>query len=172
MKTMQTITLTAAAVALLASTVPLPAFAEMKGMAHKNHGEGHGHMKEMGNMDKMDEMMAMCIDHADKMGLTDDQLTKVKPLHREMQKKQVRFKADLKIAELELMEIMEVKDFDLEKANSAVKKGAELKTAHHLEILKAMKEMRTLLTDEQFKNMKKMMPVKMTHKKPAHKVLK
>ena len=70
------------------------------------------------------------------------------------------------------MEIMEVKDFDLEKAGSAVKKIADIKTAHHLEMLKAMKEMRTILTDEQFKKMKKMMPMKRGEKKPAKKMMK
>jgi Spy/CpxP family protein refolding chaperone len=114
----------------------------------------------------------MCIEQADKMGLTDDQIMKIKPAHREMQKKQARFKADLKIAEIELMEIMEVKDFDLEKASSAVKKFAEIKTAHHLEMLKAMKEMRTILTDEQFKKMKMMMSMKMGEKKPAKRMMK
>jgi Spy/CpxP family protein refolding chaperone len=74
-----------------------------------------------------------------------------------MQKKQVRFEADLKIAEIELVEIMEVKDFNLEKASSAVKNNSEIKTAHHLKMLKAMKEMRTILTGEQFKKMKRMM---------------
>jgi Spy/CpxP family protein refolding chaperone len=106
------------------------------------------------------------------MGLTDDQVMKMKPVHSEMQKKQARFKADLKIAEIELMEIMEVKDFDLEKANSAVKKIEDIKTAHHLEMLKAMKEMRTILTDEQFKKMQKMMPMKTGEKKPAKRMMK
>ena len=100
-------------------------------------------MMQMGNMDKMGDMMGMCIENADKMGLTDDQIMKIKPVHREMQKKQVRFRADLKIAEIELMEIMEVKDFDLEKAISSVKKIEDIKTAHHLEMLKGMKEIAT-----------------------------
>ncbi|HEY5522836.1 MAG TPA: hypothetical protein VIK21_06560 [Desulfuromonadaceae bacterium] len=157
---------------LLTVVFAVPAFSEMKDMSMKEHREGHGQMMEMGNMDKMGDMMGMCIEHADKMGLTDDQIMKMKPLHREMQKKQARFKADQKIAEIELMEIMEVKDFDLEKASSAVKKIAEIKTAHHLEMLKNMKEMRTILTDEQFKKMKKMMPMKMGEKKPAKKMMK
>ena len=89
-----------------------------------------------------------------------------------MKKKDARFKADWKIAEIELMEIMEVKDFDLEKANSAVKKMEEIKTAHHLEMLKAMKEMRSILTDEQFKKMKKMMSMKTGEKKPAKRKMK
>ena len=81
-------------------------------------------------------------------------------------------RADLKIAEIELTEIMEVKNFDLEKPNSAVKKNAEIKTAHHLDMLKAMKEMRTILTDEQFKNIKNMMSMRMDEKKPAKQMMK
>jgi len=129
-------------------------------------------MMEVGNMDKMDDMMGMSIERANKMELTDDQIMKLKPIHREMQKKQARFKADLKIAEIELMEIMEVKDFDLDKASSAFKNIEGIKTAHHLEMLKLMKEMRAILTDEQFKKMKKMMPTKMNKKKPASGMMK
>jgi Spy/CpxP family protein refolding chaperone len=160
------------AAALWAFSAPVPAFSQMKDMSMKGHGEGHGQKMEMGTMDKMGEMMGMCIEHADKMGLTDDQVMKMKPVHSDMQKKKARFKADHKIAEIELKEIMEVKDFDLEKANAAIKKIADIKTSHHLEMVKAMKEMRTVLTDEQFKKMKKMMPMKMDGKKPAKKMMK
>ena len=171
MKAIFSISIMVAAVALLAFSVPVPAFSQMKDMSMKEHREGHGQMMEMGNMDKMGDMMGMCIEHAEKMGLTDDQIMKMKPVHNEMQKKQARFKADLKIAEIELGEIMEVKDFDLEKASSAVRKISEIKTAHHLEMLKAMKEMRTILTDEQFKKMKKMMSMKTDEKKPPKKMM-
>ena len=172
MKAIYSISLTVAVVALLALSVSVPAFSQMKGMSMKKHGEGHGQMIKIDNMDKMGDMMDMCIEHADMMGLTDEQIMKMKPVHNEMQKKQAQFKADLKIAEIELGEIMEVKDFDLEKASSAVRKISEIKTAHHLEMLKAMKEMRTILTDEQFKKMKKMMSMKTDEKKPAKKMMK
>jgi Spy/CpxP family protein refolding chaperone len=159
---------------LLTVVFAVPAFSQMKDMSMKEHGEGQGKMMQMGNMDKMGDMMSMCMAHADKMGLTDDQMMKMKPIHREMQKKQARFKADLKIAQIDLMEIMEVKNFDLEKAGAAVKKIGDIKTAHHLEMLKAMKEMHAILTDEQFKKMKKMMMsmnMKMCEKKPAQKMM-
>jgi Spy/CpxP family protein refolding chaperone len=172
MRAKYSISIIVAAVALLAFTLPVPAFSQMKDMPMKGHGGGHGQMMEMGTMEKMGNMMGMCMEHAEMMGLTDDQVMKMKPVHTEMQKKQARFKADKKIAEIELMEIMEVKDFDLEKASAAVKKIADIKTAHHLEMLKAMKEMRTVLTDEQYKKMKKMMPMKMDEKKPAKKMMK
>ncbi|PIP08054.1 MAG: hypothetical protein CO012_02060 [Syntrophobacterales bacterium CG_4_8_14_3_um_filter_49_14] len=162
----------AAAVALLMTSVPGPAFSQMTDMSMKECGEGHEQMMKMGNMDKMGDMMDRCIGHPDEMGLTDDQLMKMKHAHSEMQKKQARFKADLKIEEIELMEIMGVKDFDLEKASSAVNKIAEIKTSHHLEMLKAMKEMRSILTDEQFKKMKKIMSMKTGSKKPAKRMMK
>jgi len=160
---------------LLTVIFAAPAFSQMMDKSMKGHGEGQRQMMEMGNMDKMGDMMDMCIIHADMMGLTDDQLMKIKPLHREMQKKQAQFNADLKIAKIDLMEIMEVKDFDMAKASATVKKIAEIKTTQHLEMLKAAKEMRTILTDEQFKKMQKMMPMmpmKMGEKKPAKKMMK
>jgi Spy/CpxP family protein refolding chaperone len=158
---------------LLLVVFAVPAFSQMMDMPMKEHMREHGQMIEMCNLCKMGDMMGMCILHADYMGLTDDQIMKMKPIHREMQRKQARFKADLKIAEIELMEIMEVKDFDSEKASSAVKKISDIKTAHHLEILKTMKEMRTILTDEQFKKMNKMMMcMKAGEKKPAKRMMK
>jgi len=135
----------------------------------RGHGEGHGQMMERGNMDMMGGDM-MCMENADHMGLTDDQMAKMKPMHREMQKKQIRSKADLKIAQIELMEIMEVKDFDLDKATAAVKKIEDMKTAQHLEMLKAMKNIRAILTEEQFKNMHKMISMKMGEEKHEKKM--
>ena len=154
---------------LLMVVIAVPGFSQMNDMPMKGHGEGHGQMMEMGNMDMMGGDM-MCMEHADKMGLTDDQMMKMKPLHREMQKKQIRSKADLKIAEIELKEIMEVKDFDLDKATYAVKKIEDIKTAQHLEMLKAMKDMRAILTDDQFKKMHKMCMMKMGEKKHEKKM--
>jgi len=160
------------AVTLLALSLPMPAFAQMMDMPMKPQMGGRGQMMGMGNIDRMGDMMGMCLAQAGTMGLTDDQITKMKPIHSEMQKKQARFSADLKIAEIELMDIMDVKDFDLEKASAAVKKIEEIKTAHHLEMLKAMKEMRAIFTDDQFKKMKKMMPMMMGAKKPAKMMMK
>lgn len=151
----------------LALSVPFSAFSEMMDMPMMEHRGGHGPMMDMDQMEKTDEMMGMCMDHAENLGLTDEQIMKMKPSHSEMQKKQARFKADVKIAEIELKDILEVKNFDLEKGRSAVKKIGEIKTAHQLEMLKAMKEMRTILTDEQFAQMKKMMAMKMGEKGPA-----
>ena len=139
---------------LLIVVFALPAFSQMD-MPMRGHGGGRGPMMEMDHIDMMGGDM-MCIERAHHLRLTDDQMRKMKPIQRELQKSQIRSKADLKIAEIELREIMEVKDYDLDKANSSVKKIGDIKTARHLEMLKAMKDMRAILTDDQFKNMHKM----------------
>ena len=155
---------------LLIVVFAVPAFSEMKDMPMKGHGERHGQMMEMDHMDMMGGGK-MFMEHADKLGLTDDQIAKMKSMHREMQKKQIRSNADLKIAEIELEEIMEVKDFDLNTAKSAVKKIGDMKTAQHVDMLKAMKDMRAVLTDEQFKNMHKMCMMKMGEEEPGERMI-
>ncbi|HEY3276325.1 MAG TPA: hypothetical protein VGJ94_06860 [Syntrophorhabdaceae bacterium] len=126
----------------------------------------------MMRMGDMGGMMGMCIEQAGNIGLTDDQIMKMKSLHREMQRKQARFKADLKIAQIDLMEIMEKKDFDLEKAGSGVRRITEIRTAFQLAMLKTVKEMRTMLTEEQFKRMKMMMFAKMGEKRESERMMK
>lgn len=157
---------------LLALVFAVPAHSQMMDSPMMQHMEGHEHGMAMGSMDRMGTMMGMCIKNADKIGLSEDQTKKITPIHREMEKSHLRFKAELKIAEMDLMEIMEVKDFDLEKAKAAVKKIEDLKTAHHQEMLKSMKDVRTIMTEEQFQKMKKLMPMMMEGKKPVKKMKK
>lgn len=147
---------------LLTVVFALPAFSQTMDMPMKGQMAGHGKMM---NMDKMGDMMGMCLTNAARLGLTDAQTGKITPIHREMQKKAAQFKADLTIAEIELMEIMDVKDFDIDKATVAVQKITDIKTAHHLEMLKSMKEVRSILTEDQFKKMKTMMPMMKDGKK-------
>lgn len=109
-------------------------------------------------MDNINDIMGACIEYAYEMGLADDQILKMKPVYNEMQKKQARFKADLKITEIELMEIMEVKNFDIQKAILVVNKNATLKKSLHYEMLKSMQEMRGVLTDRQYKEINKILP--------------
>ncbi len=157
---------------LLTVVLAFPAFAETMDMPMMGPGGGggYGQMMGKGGMGMMHEdMMGMCLANADKIGLTDEQIKKIKPIHREMMKKRAQFQADLKIAEVDMMEIMDVKDFDLDKASAQVKKIAEIRTAHQLEMLKAMKEVRSILTEEQFRKMQKLMHAKMAEKKPGKK---
>ena len=132
---------------LLMVVFAVPAFSQTMNM----------HRKEKGYIYRMGNMTDMYLRNADRIGLTDEQISKITPIRHEMHKKQARFKADVKIASIELVEIMEVKDFDTDKANAAIKKIADIKTAYSLDMLTPMKEVRSILTDEQFQKIKKML---------------
>lgn len=145
---------------------------------HDSNKMGMG-MMGMGMMGyHMEEMVGACLSHASEINLSDEQIKKLQPLHREIQKILAKFRADMKIAELDLMEVMDVKDFDLQKAEEISKKITELRFAEHKELLRIMKEVRSILTEEQFQKMKKMkmmgqMPMKkqemMKQKRPLPK---
>lgn len=139
------------------------------------HGGTMGGGMAMGMMgEHMDEMIGACLSNAAQLRLSDEQIAKLQPIHREMQKKQAKFMAEIKVTELELAEVMDVKDFDLQKAEEITKKISDLRFEHHKELLKLMKEVRTILTVEQYQKMKKMKMMgmttmqknKMTPKKP------
>lgn len=121
-------------------------------------------MKGM-NMDMMGDNIGMCLDNADKIGLTEEQKSKIVPIHREMMKLNARFKAEIKIAEIELIEVMDPKDFDLDRAILATKKISDIRATYHSEMLRHMKKVRSILTEEQYKKMKNLMMDNMMGKK-------
>ncbi|NTV15222.1 MAG: hypothetical protein HGA96_15025 [Desulfobulbaceae bacterium] len=143
----------------LASQLPWYLYHLGKGV-RKVVQEEHGLMTGMKYMDDINEIMGACIEFAYEMGLADDQILKMKPVYSEIQKKQARSKANLKITEIELMEIMEAKNFDIQKAISVVNKNASLKKELHYEMLKSMQELRAILTDQQYKEVCKILPKK------------
>jgi len=155
---------------LLIVVFTVPAFADMHGKETKEHKKCECH-EQMGkhHMHKRGDMLGMLIKHADKVGITDDQMAKLKAMHRGMEKKQVWFEADMKLARIELKEVMEVKDFDLEKANAAAQKISDFKRDQRLDMLKSIKDVRSILTDEQFKKIKEMRHRMWQGKKPEGK---
>lgn len=151
------------AVVLLSVFCAVPAFADMQ---HKDALKGtqkcecHEHdmqMCDMHGMHKRGDMLGMFLRHADKLGLSPDQVAKLKSIHTGMEKKRIQLDADLKIARIDLRQIMEVKDFDLDKADAQVQKISDIQKNKRLEMVKSIKEVRSVLTDDQFKKMHEMM---------------
>ena len=120
----------------------------------KAYGARNGLMVEMRTMSRMGAIMGRYIKHVENLALTEDQIMKIIPVHDEMQKKEAKFKADLKIAQIELTESALKKPYQV-RNNSAVTNIADIKEAHHVQLLKALKEMRIVLTDEQLRKMEK-----------------
>ena len=118
------------------------------GMA-QSHDSGHKGQKQM---KQHMPMMSM----ADELNLTDKQKEKIKNLHHDFEKKQIKINADIEIAELDFKKMMmeDASQKDLNKqADMIANKMAEKRKLH----ISMQFKMKSNLSDEQWKSFKKQM---------------
>ena len=101
----------------------------------------------------------------EQLKLTDDQVAKLKKIRLDYQKEMIKRRANLRVAELELWELIDAKNLDMDKADKKVKEAEAIRAGIMLYRIKALQETRKFLTDEQyeqfrelgFKSMRRMM---------------
>jgi Spy/CpxP family protein refolding chaperone len=98
-----------------------------------------------------------------KLGLDEKQMKSVREIHFRTMKEMVKKKADLKVAKIELQEILSKDPVDMAAAETAVKKAESLKSEMKMMHIKAMEEVKSNLTDEQKKKFMSMIQHKMMH---------
>lgn len=86
-----------------------------------------------------------------RLGLDAKQEAAVKAIHEKTQKEMIKRQADIKIAEIELREILAVDTVDMAAAAAAVKKLEGLKTDMKMMSIKSMEEVKSNLNPEQKK---------------------
>jgi len=123
---------------------------------HMGKGMMHGKMNsDMGMSDPIIKMLhsAGCpgflLKAADKLELTDAQITKLNSLKSDLQKFAVQKNADIKVAKIELSELLGAEGFDSRKIKSQISKIESLQSDLRLEFLKTIEQSRGLLTPEQ-----------------------
>ncbi|MDC8450166.1 MAG: hypothetical protein LV473_17670 [Nitrospira sp.] len=139
----QWIVVLSGAACLVAATC-LPGFAD----------EGHGKMQHGGHDqeeqgDHSGHYLKHLLKHAKEIGLTPEQITKLKSLQLDFKRTEARLEADTKIAKLELHALVEDEQADL---NAIQAKVDQLKKAEGACLVAAIKSKRTamaLLTPEQ-----------------------
>lgn len=107
------------------------------------HGMMHGGQKGM-----MGEHMFF-LDRVDKLGLSTDQVSRLKAIHVECQKENIRNAAEAKIARLELSELLSDNSWTLKDAEPLVRKVQKLEGDIHVRHLQAVSDARKVLTAEQ-----------------------
>lgn len=146
---------------------------DMIGEGHEHQGHSHSHqmMRQMcrmmmGNMmgDMMedhDEMMMNCpmmkaqreenfyLGFKEKIGLSEAQVKALQAIKAAYQKSRLKTNADLRVAELELNELLEKNDADLSQIEAKVKSIEELRAYQKFAKIKALKEAEKVLTQEQ-----------------------
>lgn len=120
---------------------------QMRGMM----GEGMGKMMGAGRMGMMEQRMAhmFYLDRTTELGLSTDQVGKLKALHTECRKDNIRNAAEVKIARLELADLLGSDNWSLKDAEAKVLKVQKLEGDIQIRHLQALSAARKVLTAEQ-----------------------
>jgi len=106
---------------------------------------------------------------ADELGLSNDQVKKLEAIWYNHKKVAIRKKADLKIAQLELKNILSQQPTDFKKANAKIAEIGSLENGLRLDHLQSIEKARKVLTPEQLKKFTKLMETcVMGTKTPMH----
>lgn len=129
-----------------------------QGMGHMNmmdSDSGHmmNHNQRMGSKHMMGDRMGqmMYLDQAKALGLNDDQVSKLKAVHSDCRKDIIRLMADIKIARLELEDLLDGNSWTVKQADPLVRKVQQLEGDLHLRQLRGISDARQVLTVEQLK---------------------
>jgi len=116
-------------------------------------GAGMGKMMSAGKMGMMGQRMAhmFYLDRADELGLSVNQVSKLKTLHMECRKDNIRNAAEAKIARLELADLLGSDNWSLKDTESLIRKVQKLEGDIQVRHLQAVSDARKVLTAEQLK---------------------
>jgi len=94
------------------------------------------------------------------LGLDDNQTAQVKPILYKLQKEMIKKRADIKVAEIELEEILGKDPVDMNTAEPKIKQIAALKADAAITHIQGIAALKAKLTAEQKKKLTEMMPMK------------
>jgi Spy/CpxP family protein refolding chaperone len=136
---------------------------QMMDSGGKGHGSMKGHEGMMGHGSKKDgHTMGMegyggrhgtpfDVDmFKERLQLTDEQMDKLRKLRTDYRKEMIKRKANLRIAELELWELMESKNIDMARTEKKVKDIGAMQADLMLYRIKVLQETRKFLSEEQY----------------------
>ena len=110
---------------------------------------GHG-MMGMGMMDHQAGHLFF-LDRADELGLSSEQIDKLKTLQTECRRDNIRNVAELNIVRLELADLLATDNWSLQDAEKLVRKVQKMEGDIQVRHLQALNAARKILTEEQLK---------------------
>ena len=120
---------------------------------------GRGPMMRRGGMPGRMDMLGRL---ADRLDLSEEQRDEIKDVLTTHQKYMIQQKADRELAEVELRELVQSDDPDLDAIEEQIKEIANLEAGMRYSQIKAMVDARSVLTDDQKEELKKL-----TRNRPA-----
>lgn len=141
-------------IVVLAGAACLVAVSFHSGLADEGHGMMmHGHMQGSHDQGEQDEQSAHylkhLLKHAKEIGLTSEQIGKLKALQLDFNRTQVRMEADIKIAGLELHALLEEEQAELSAIQAKVDQLKKVEGALLLAAIKGKRDAMAMLTPDQ-----------------------
>ncbi|HSQ52233.1 MAG TPA: hypothetical protein VLL94_13330 [Nitrospiraceae bacterium] len=141
-------------IVVLAGAACLFAVSFHSGLADEGHGMMmHGHMQGSHDQGEQDEQSAHylkhLLKHAKEIGLTSEQIGKLKALQLDFNRTQVRMEADIKIAGLELYALLEEEQAELSAIQAKVDQLKKVEGALLLAAIKGKRDAMAMLTPDQ-----------------------
>jgi len=125
-----------------------------RGMKGEHHQEGMHCCRMMEGEDH--EGHEFFLGMKDDLGLSDEQVAKLKALKSESEKQAIRTKADLKIERIELHDLLSKDKVDVKGVDTKVEKMGALQTKMHKAHIHARLDAQKILTPEQLKQLREM----------------
>ena len=101
--------------------------------------------------------VSLILRNSGKLGLNDQQKTKINEIRRKYSKDIIRQGAELKIAEIDLDALLKASDINLGKVKEALKKSEGIETQIRYLKIEALTEAKKILTEGQRETLRKMM---------------
>ncbi|MBH0202366.1 MAG: hypothetical protein HP496_08755 [Nitrospira sp.] len=130
--------------ALIVALTAFPAFAD------EGHGQmGHGGHDQDEQEDHSGHYLKHLLKHAKEIGLTPEQISKVKAMQLDFKRSEARLEADVKVAKLDLQALVEDEQADLNAIQAKVEQLKKAEGACQFAAIKSKRHAMALLTLDQ-----------------------
>lgn len=137
---------------------------KMMGAACPQCGMGFGHKMGCGGMKGMGGgMKAMfmimpwkIMMHAEELGLSEEQVAKIRNRHAEARKQMIQLKSQIKMNMIDVQNAIMSEEIDMPLAETKIREIGKLKSEKFLAMVQAMNDLRHIVTPEQRKKIKHM----------------
>lgn len=117
------------------------------------HGGGMGDYGRMGGKDHSGPKSFLKM--KDKLGLSDEQVNRLKALKSEAKKQKIRIKADIEILQIELYDLLHKDEVDVKAVDAKIEEIGERKTEMYKASIHAKLDAQNILTPKQLKEYKR-----------------
>ncbi len=131
---------------------PLPAQADPPEGHGKSHGGGYGAQRghgATGHRSSTGHYLRHLIHHAKEIGLSDEQVAKIKAIQLDLDRTRIKAEADISIAERELSALLDDEKSELSAIDSKIKQSESMEADLRITAIKARRNATALLTPEQ-----------------------